>query len=157
MEEMNYLRCEFAAVSKNEASARAIVASFLVGLDPTVDELTDLKTAVSEAVTNSVIHGYGNIGEVFGEREASGETPVVEMICRSEGRKAVVTVKDRGCGIKNIEEARQPLFTSAPQLERSGLGFSIMESFCDSLEVYSEPGKGTEVILTKVFENQTEG
>lgn len=153
MDGFNYLKCEFAAVSQNEALARAIVASFLLPVDPMLDELNDIKTAVSEAVTNSIIHGYGNMEDVFFGEGA----PLVEMICEREGRKATITVRDRGCGIKDVEEARQPLFTSAPQLERSGLGFTIMETFCDRLEVTSEQGKGTEVRLTKFFGKQTEG
>jgi len=155
MSKTNYFKCDFSAVSENEALARAVVSAFLIQFDPTLEELSDMRTAVSEAVTNSIIHGYGCIDAEAEEKHGFDE--LVEIECRRVGDTVFIAVTDKGCGIENIEQARQPLYTSAPELERSGLGFSIMESFCDSIEVISEPGKGTRVVLIKSFDSPQEG
>lgn len=124
--------------SSNEGYARVAAASFIAQLDPTVSELADIKTAVSEAVTNSVIHGYENcIG-------------IIEITIRIfDNRLVEITVADKGKGIENIELARQPLFTTGNSEERSGMGFTVMESFMDSLDVVSKKGEGTTVTMTK--------
>jgi stage II sporulation protein AB (anti-sigma F factor) len=125
--------------SQNEAFARITVAAFAAQLDPTIEELSDVKTAVSEAVTNAIIHGY--------------ENTVGIIIIKAEIRSNVINVEiqDFGKGIENIEEAKQPLYTSKPELERSGMGFTVMESFMDSLLVESELGKGTKISMSKTF------
>lgn len=134
----NRVKIEFLAKSKNESFARVSVAAFVAGLDPTIDELTDIKTAVSEAVTNAIIHGYRN-----------DESKVVAIEVIIENRDVTVIVEDKGVGIKNIEEAKEPLYTSRPELERSGMGFTVMETFMDKLEVISSSGNGTKVIMNK--------
>lgn len=135
----NRFDMEFLGISENEAFARTVVSSFASVLDPTVEELSELKTAVSEAVTNAVVHAYPeDIGNVL----LSG---------RILGRTVYITVADSGIGIADIERAREPLFTGAPNQERSGLGFSIMESFCDEISVTSSLGEGTTVMLVKKF------
>lgn len=135
----NRFDMEFLGISENEAFARTVVSSFASVLDPTVEELSELKTAVSEAVTNAVVHAYPeDIGNVL----LSG---------RISGRTVYITVADSGIGIADIERAREPLFTGAPNQERSGLGFSIMESFCDEISVTSSLGEGTTVMLVKKF------
>lgn len=145
----NYFQCEFSALSENEALARSVVSAFAIPLDPTLDELSDLRTAVSEAVTNAIIHGY---------KDYEGEIPPVKMSCLlTDANEIVVCVEDFGCGIKDIQQARQPMYTSLPELERSGLGFTIMESFTDKLEVVSEAGKGTKITMTKSFGAASEG
>jgi len=123
--------------SQNEAFARMAVSAFIAPLDPTLDELTDVKTAVSEAVTNAIIHGY-----------ESGGGDVV-MCCALKDERLTITVSDDGVGIDDIEAAMKPLFTSKPDMERSGMGFSIMQSFMDELEVFSEKGRGTKIVMTK--------
>ncbi|MBQ2517452.1 MAG: anti-sigma F factor [Clostridia bacterium] len=134
---MNGLRTSFPAVSRNEALARGLAAQFLMLMDPTVEELSDVKTAVSEAVTNAVVHAYrGRKGEVSLEfSEADGEL--------------TVSVSDTGLGIEDVELARTPFYTTAPEAERTGLGFAVMEAFMDSVEVESAPGRGTRVIMKK--------
>ena len=134
----NKMRLEFLAKSENEGFARVSVSAFIAQLDPTIDELTDIKTAVSEAVTNSIIHGY-----------ESDESKVVSIEAYIDGNEICIIVEDSGLGIENLEEAREPLYTSKPELERSGMGFTVMETFMDSLEVYSEKGKGTKIIMKK--------
>lgn len=136
----NKMKIEFLSKSENEAFARVAVASFVAQLDPTMDEITDIKTAVSEAVTNSIIHGYENKPE-----------NTVAILCCIEGRTVTVVVEDSGVGINNIEEAREPLYTSRPDLERSGMGFTMMETFMDEVEVFSEKNKGTKVVMKKIF------
>lgn len=136
----NKMKIEFLSRSENEAFARVAVASFVAQLDPTMDEITDIKTAVSEAVTNSIIHGY--------ENKADNS---VSISCSIEGREATVIVEDNGVGIGNIEKAREPLYTSRPDLERSGMGFTMMETFMDEVEVFSEKNKGTKVVMKKIF------
>ncbi len=135
----NKFKTEFPALACNESFARMIAAGFVMALDPTCEELSEIKTAISEAVTNSVIHGYG-----------CGEGVV---ILEGELKGSCVTFKitDMGKGIDNIEQARKPLYTGAPDMERSGMGFTIMEAFMDNVEIHSEKGKGTVVILTKNF------
>jgi len=124
--------------SQNEAFARTAVAAFIAPLDPSLDMLTDVKTAVSEAVTNAIIHGYGNaLGEVI-------------LAMGISGSKLRITVSDHGVGIVDIHRAMEPLYTTAkPEMERAGMGFTVMESFMDTVIVTSSPGKGTTVELTK--------
>lgn len=134
----NVMKLEFSALSQNESFARVTVAAFIAQLDPTMDELTEIKTVVSEAVTNSIIHGY--------ENKVNG---IVYITVSIEDNVAEIIIKDNGIGIKDVEEARQPLFTTKPELERSGMGFTIMENFMDEVEVLTQPGKGTEVRFKK--------
>lgn len=136
----NRIKIEFMSKSQNESFARVAVAAFVSQLDPTIEELTDIKTAVSEAVTNSIIHGYEN---------RDNETITIEAIIKE--KEATIIIEDRGVGIENIDLAMQPLYTSRPDLERSGMGFTVMESFMDSLQVISEKNKGTKIIMTKRF------
>lgn len=137
----NKIKIEFQSKSENESFARVAVAAFVSQLDPTIEELTDIKTAVSEAVTNAIIHGYENKdGTVVIEAEIKGD-------------EVTIIVSDEGKGIENIEQAMQPLYTSRPDLERSGMGFTVMETFIDSLQVDSKPGKGTKIIMKKVFKS----
>ncbi|PTQ51615.1 MAG: Anti-sigma F factor [Brockia lithotrophica] len=133
------MRLSFPARKGNEALARMAVAAFVAPLDPTLDELAELKTAVSEAVTNAIIHAYPD----------GGGWVSVEAVL--EGDLLTLVVRDEGVGIADVEEARQPLFTTRSDLERSGMGFVIMENFMDSVEVESSPGKGTVVRMTKRF------
>jgi len=139
----NRMTLTFSSRSENEAFARIAVAAFVSQLDPTVDELNDLKTAVSEAVTNAIIHGY--------EGNPDG---MVTIEARIEGDTVSIIVRDEGKGIEDLELARQPLFTSRPELERSGMGFTIMENFMDEFEAASEPGKGTEIRMLKRIESK---
>jgi stage II sporulation protein AB (anti-sigma F factor) len=134
----NEMNLQFSALSQNESFARVTVAAFIAQLDPTMDELTEIKTVVSEAVTNAIIHGY--------ENDPSG---IVYIQLTIEDNMIDMTIKDVGLGITDVEEARQPLFTTKPDLERSGMGFTIMENFMDEVEVHSQPGSGTEVRLRK--------
>lgn len=133
----NNFKMEFISLSENESLARMVAAAFASNLDPTVEELAELKTAVSEAVTNAIVHAY----------------PDTRGTVRLEGRISAntvyITISDSGVGIDDIERAREPLYTGKPEQERSGLGFSIMESFCDSIEVTSRIGEGTTVRLIK--------
>lgn len=123
--------------SENEAFARTVVAAYITRLDPTLEELADVKTAVSEAVTNSIIHGY------------NGRTGDVEILCNIIDRDVYIEVIDQGVGIADIDKAMEPLYTTKPEWERSGMGFAFMEAFMDELEVFSELGKGTRVKLKK--------
>jgi stage II sporulation protein AB (anti-sigma F factor) len=135
------MKLEFLSKSSNEAFARVTAAAFAAQLDPTLEEISDIKTAVSEAVTNAIIHGYeDHIGSIV-------------LKCRLFEDSVEITVKDRGKGIENIELARQPLYTSKPEMERSGMGFTVMESFMDSVDVISEKDKGTEIIMYKVLKS----
>ncbi|MBM6837644.1 anti-sigma F factor [Clostridium saudiense] len=136
----NKVCIEFVSRSENEGFARVAVAAFVSQLDPTIDELADVKTAVSEAVTNSIIHGYEN------EKEG-----IIKIEAAISGNEVSITIIDNGRGIKNVDQAREPLYTSRPDLERSGMGFTVMETFMDSLNVESEFGKGTRVIMKKKF------
>ncbi len=132
------MHLEFAALSQNEAFARIAVASFISQLDITMEELEEIKTVVSEAVTNAIIHGY--------EGDASG---VVSIRAGMIDDTVELVIEDFGKGIEDIDQAMQPLFTSKPELERSGMGFTIMENFMDSIEVVTSVGKGTKIRLTK--------
>lgn len=134
----NIMELRFSAKSENESFARVTVAAFVSQLDPTVDELTDLKTVVSEAVTNAIIHGYDE-----------NEEGMVYLRTELKDNLVTITIQDEGQGIDDIETARQPLFTSKPELERSGMGFTIMENFMDSVEIVTAKGKGTTITLTK--------
>ncbi|MCM3163176.1 anti-sigma F factor [Metabacillus litoralis] len=134
----NEMNLQFSALSQNESFARVTVASFIAQLDPTMDELTEIKTVVSEAVTNAIIHGYDN--------DPSG---IVYISVTLEDGIVQLTIRDEGIGIADIEEARQPLYTTKPELERSGMGFTIMENFMDEITVESSETRGTTVRLTK--------
>ena len=134
----NWMELTFPSLSVNEGFARAAAAAFASLLDPTIDELSDLRTAVSEAVTNAIIHAYG-----------SDRSAMIALRCESKGRKLKIVVKDTGCGIADIELARRPFYTSKPELERSGMGFAVMEAFMDSVEIESAPGEGTAVTMEK--------
>lgn len=131
------MRLIIESVSENEAFARTVVAAYITRLDPTLEELADVKTAVSEAVTNSIIHGYGS---------RKGE---IELRCEIEGSEVFIEVQDQGVGIADIEKAMEPLYTTKPEWERSGMGFAFMEAFMDSLEVVSVLGQGTTVRMRK--------
>ena len=132
----NHFYIEFDAISENEAFARICVAAFLTPLDPTLDEIGDIKTAVSEAVTNCIIHGYDNMGGT------------VRMSCDIDDKRFTVTISDDGCGIEDVDRAMEPTYTTKPEQERSGMGFTFMEIFMDELEVNSVPGKGTTVTMS---------
>ncbi len=136
------MQIKFSALSQNESFARVTVAAFISQLDPTMDELTEIKTVVSEAVTNSIIHGY--------EQDPNG---LVYITVKIEDGFIDMSIRDEGLGIMNVDEARQPLYTTKPELERSGMGFTIMENFMDEIEIQSQPGKGTEIRLRKHLSN----
>lgn len=137
---VNEMRLEIKSNSINEGFARYAVSAFAAQLDPTVEELSDLRCAVSEAVTNAIIHGY---------RDRQGIVYITAKYF--EDRTVRIKVTDKGVGIENIELAMQPLYTSDPSGERGGMGFAVMQSFTDSLTVRSKPGKGTTVTMTKKF------
>jgi stage II sporulation protein AB (anti-sigma F factor) len=141
MQPINEMKLEFLSKSNNEAFARVVVAAFASQLDPTVEELADIKTSVSEAVTNAIIHGY------------EGMRGIVKVSCRLFADSIEIVVNDEGKGIESIELAMQPLYTSKPELERSGMGFTIMLDFMDEVEVSSEAGKGTTVTMLKRFKS----
>lgn len=130
--------------SENERFARTVCAAFLIDLDPTLEEMSEIKTAVSEAVTNAIIHGYNS---------QDGEITITGEISE---RTVTYTISDNGCGITDIDKAREPLYTGKPESERSGMGFSIMEAFMDELKVESEPGKGTKITMTKRLSENAE-
>jgi len=136
----NFMKVQFAARSENESFARVVVAAFVSQLDPTMDELNDLKTVVSEAVTNSIIHGYDSDPEGIVTISAALDYETIHL-----------TIEDQGQGIEDLELAQQPLYTSKPELERSGMGFTIMENFMDEFEVTSEPGRGTSISMKKTI------
>lgn len=133
----NQMCMEFSARSENESFARLCAAAFAASANPTAPELAEIKTAVSEAVTNAIIHGYENCDGI------------VKMEGRIIGKRVEFTIIDEGWGIEDVEKAREPLYTGKPELERSGMGFSIMESFMDKVEIESSPGMGTRVKLIK--------
>ncbi|KIL37797.1 anti-sigma F factor [Gordoniibacillus kamchatkensis] len=139
----NFMKLSFASRSENESFARVAVAAFVSQLDPTLNELTDIKTVVSEAVTNCIIHGYDN--------DPNG---IVTIAAEIEGDTVRITVEDEGAGIADLEQARQPLYTSKPELERSGMGFTIMENFMDEVDVTSAPGAGTKIRMVKRIESK---
>ncbi len=139
----NNMSLEFDAKSQNEGLARMVVSAFLTELDPTVEEMNDVKTAVSEAVTNSIIHGYGEKeGQVFMKCSLRKDNDLEDCILQIE-------IKDEGVGIEDIEKAKEPLYTTKPELERSGMGFMFMEMFMDHIHIDSKPGVGTTVFMTK--------
>lgn len=139
MNEKNEMSIRFDSYSVNEGFARVAVAAFLSDLDPTLDELADVKTAVSEAVTNSIIHGYDNrIGKIY-------------VSCIKQNQQIQIEVVDYGKGIEDVGKAKEPFYTTRPELERSGMGFAFMEAFMDELHVESEPGKGTVIKMKKVI------
>ena len=139
----NEMKLEFLSKSNNEAFARISVAAFVSQLDPTIEEISDIKTAVSEAVTNAIVHGY---------EDSMG---IVTIICKIHENEVYIEISDNGKGIENIEIAKQPLYTTRPNLERSGMGFTIMESFMDDLKVQSILGLWTKVTMNKKIK-QTE-
>ena len=141
----NYMILDFPSKSCNEAFARSAVACFAAQLDPTLEELGDIRTAVSEAVTNCIVHAYKNTSGII--------TINVSLL---EGRVVKIEIKDKGCGIEDVKEARQPLFTTDAASERSGMGFTVMESFTDRLRVTSKAGKGTSVVMFKAFNSRDE-
>ncbi len=143
MDKINEMRIKFLSKSSNESFARVTIAAFASQMDPTLEEITDIKTAVSEAVTNAIIHGY---------EDSLG---YVEMTACIYPNKLVVEVSDKGKGIEDIEKARQPLYTSKPELERSGMGFTVMETFMDEVEVVSGINQGTKVKMVKYIGNLT--
>lgn len=136
----NEMSLSFPSKSCNEAFARSAVAAFVMNLDPTISELSDIKTAVSEAVTNCIVHGY---------RRSSGTIYIKGRI--TDDNKITLKIRDKGCGIEDIKKAMEPLYTSAPEEERAGLGFAVMQSFCDKVSVKSAVGKGTTVTLEKMI------
>ena len=139
MENTNEMQLILDSRSSNESFARVTVAAFMTSLNPTVEEVSDVKTAVSEAVTNAIIHGY------------ESEVHNIYIRCRTEGKTLYLEIEDEGKGIEDVKQAMEPLFTTKPELERSGMGFSFMEAFMDKLEVESVPGKGTTVKMEKTI------
>lgn len=139
----NEMKIEFLSKSANEAFARIAVASFASQLDPTIEEIADIKTSVSEAVTNSIIHGYAN------------SEGIVRIKAKLYDDEIEIEVSDNGAGIENIKEAREPLFTTKGNLERSGMGFTIMENFMDELSVESIVGLGTKIVMSKKIKKET--
>lgn len=133
----NQMKLSFPSRSVNEGLARTAVAAFVAQLDPTVEELCDIKTALSEAVTNAVVHGY---------RTAIG---TVYIQAKRKGDRVILQVRDKGCGIADIPQAMEPLFTTAPDGESAGLGFAVMQQLCDKVKVRSAPGRGTTVVLER--------
>lgn len=140
MEIKNEMDLSFESRSSNEAFARAAVSSFIIQLDPTIGELSDIKTAVSEAVTNCVVHAYKNtIGKIY------------INVKIADDNKVIIKIRDKGCGIENIKQAMEPLYTTDTAGERAGLGFAVMMSFMDNVKVQSKVGIGTTVIFTKLI------
>lgn len=140
----NFVYIKIPSLSTNESFARSAVAAFCASLNPTIEEISDIKTAVSEAVTNAIIHGYeNNVGDIV-------------IQCRIKNRMVEIIIEDYGCGIVNVDKAKEPLYTSKPELERSGMGFSVMETFMDELVVLSERDIGTKVILRKTISSKNE-
>ena len=140
----NEMKLEFISKSSNEAFARIAVAAFASQLDPTIEELADIKTAVSEAVTNCIIHGY------------DGKQGIVKVSAKLKKTEVIIEISDTGKGLENINEAKEPLYTTKPNLERSGLGFTIMESFMDKMKVESILGLGTKVTMSKIIKPKIE-
>ncbi len=139
MKSNNSIKIEFLSKSANEGFARVAIAAFASQLDPTLEQINEIKTAVSEAVTNCIVHAYKDkIGKIY-------------ISAKLYQNKIVITIRDKGCGIENVEQAREPLFTTGNENERSGMGFTIMESFMDKISVISKTDKGTKVTLTKIL------
>jgi stage II sporulation protein AB (anti-sigma F factor) len=136
----NHMHLCFDARSKNESFARVAVTAFMSDMNPTLEQIADVKTAVSEAVTNAIVHGY------------SDEKSQVEIICDQSGKQLVISVVDHGVGMEDVKLAMQPFYTSRPELERSGMGFSFMEAFMDEVRVESNPGIGTKVTMSKYID-----
>lgn len=134
----NEMNISFLSKSSNESFARSVVSAFVLNLDPTINELADIKTAVSEAVTNCIVHGY---------KMDSGIIYINAKI--TDTNKIIIKIRDKGCGIDDVEKAMEPLFTTAPEEERAGLGFAVMQSFMDKIKVSSKIGKGTTVTMEK--------
>lgn len=135
----DYIKTEFTSRSENEGLARVIVSAFIARLDPTLEEMDDVRTAVSEAVTNAIIHGYHD------------QAGLVCLTCQLEDHTLTLTIEDQGVGIEDLSQAMTPLYTSKPEEERSGMGFTMMEAFMDQLSVQSQPGRGTKVVMVKSF------
>lgn len=140
-----FMELKLESLSENESFARVVVAAFVTRLDPTLEEISDIKTAVSEAVTNAIIHAYEN------------RVGLITICAALEGNLLTVKVADAGVGIADLELARQPLYTSRPELERSGMGFTIMENFMDRLEIRTSPGEGTTVTMAKEIRSRERG
>jgi stage II sporulation protein AB (anti-sigma F factor) len=141
----NYMSLKIQALPQNEAFARNVVAAFCVAVNPTVDQINDIKTAVSEAVTNAIVHGYDFKGGA------------IELNVTLTGRTVHIEVLDEGVGIADIARARTPFFTTRPQDERSGMGFTVMESFMDALEVQNRSDRGVKIVMSKNFDmNRTD-
>ncbi len=140
---VNEMSLSFPSKSCNEAFARSVVTAFVMNLDPTVNELSDIKTAVSEAVTNCIVHGY---------RRSKGMIYIKGKI--TDKNKVIIKIRDKGCGIEDVKKAMEPLYTTAPEEERAGLGFAVMQSFCDKVKVKSEVNKGTTITLEKTIAQQ---
>ena len=143
MTKHNSIKTSFSAIPENESLARVICASFVSVLDPTIEQLTDVKTAVSEAVTNSIVHGYSGSSD-----------GTVYMDCTIDGETLTVEVRDSGKGIEDIAKAMEPMYTSCPEAERSGMGFTVMETFMDSVTVNSVLGVGTKVTMKKIIRSK---
>ena len=135
----DFIQTQFTSRSENEGLARVIVSAFIARLDPTLEELDDVRTAVSEAVTNAIIHGYGH------------EDGIVSLRCELDDHTLTIEIEDQGIGIDDLGQAMQPLYTSKPEEERSGMGFTMMQTFMDDLSVTSAPGAGTKVVMIKSF------
>ena len=146
-EVINTMSLQIPAKSENESFARAVVAAFCVGLNPTIDEISDIKTAVSEAVTNCVVHAYK-------KRQSQDDTITLE--CKLYTNMLEVTISDHGIGIPNIKQAMEPFYTTEPDSERSGMGFTVMQSFMDTISVNNRIGGGTVVTMQKVFTKENE-
>lgn len=145
MKPLNEMKLQFFSRSVNESFARVAVASFIAQLDPTLDELADVKTAVSEAVTNSIVHGYRDeIGTIY-----------ITVKIYANGR-INVAIRDKGCGIEDVHKAMEPMFTTSKGGERAGLGFTVMQSFMDKLRVRSRSGFGTTVVMEKTLSQRTD-
>ena len=140
----NEMKLEFISKSSNEAFARIAVAAFASQLDPTIEELADIKTAVSEAVTNSIIHGYDN------------KQGIVKISAKLKENEIIIEISDKGKGIENVDAAKEPLYTTKPNLERSGMGFTIIESFMDKMEIQSILGLGTKITMSKIIKTKDE-
>ncbi len=139
MNNTNEMVVEFNSISKNESFARVVVAAFVTRLDPTLEEISDIKTAVSEAVTNSIIHGYDN------------EDGKIRIEIGIENKDVTITISDEGKGIEDVGKAMEPMYTTKPELDRSGMGFAFMEAFMDELKVDSQLDNGTRITMRKVI------
>ena len=133
----NYMKISFPAKSENERLARTVCAAFVIELDPTMEEMTEIKTAISEAVTNSIIHAYNN------------ESGMIDITAEINENEVTYTIEDKGCGIADIEKAKEPLYSGSEDSERSGMGFSIMEAFMDELNIESVVRSGTKIVMKK--------